>query len=73
MKGLSILWTTEWANSTASVIPAALKPFLIIWAIGNFLGNLYGYNCCAQKANNEQIDDDNDNEIIVSVEWKNVC
>ena len=30
MKGVLILSTTEWANSTPSVIPAALKPFLII-------------------------------------------
>ena len=30
MKGFSILWTTEWANLTASAIPVALKPFLMI-------------------------------------------
>ena len=33
-----------------------------------FLGNLYNYNSCAQIANNDQIDDDSDNGIIVSVE-----
>ena len=38
----------------------------------DFVGNLYHYYYCAQKANNDQIDDDSDNEIIVSVEWENV-
>ena len=30
------------------------------------------YNYCAQKANNDQIDDDSDNEITVSVELDHV-
>ena len=38
----------------------------------DFVGNLYDYNYCAQKANSDQIDDDSDNEIIVSVERENV-
>ena len=33
----------------------------------NFVGNLYDYNQCAQKGNNDQIDDDSESEIIVSV------
>ena len=32
----------------------------------DFVGNLNDYNYCDQKANNDQIDDDSDNEIIVS-------
>ena len=35
-----------------------------------FVGNLYDYNYCAQKAINDQIDDDSDNKIIVSVQWE---
>ena len=34
----------------------------------DFVGNLYDYNYCAQKLNNDQMDDDSDNEIVVSVE-----
>ena len=36
--------------------------------VKDFVGILYDYNYCAQKAINDQIDDDIDNEIIVSVE-----
>ena len=34
----------------------------------DFVGNLYDYNYCAQKLNNDQMDDDSDNKIVVSVE-----
>ena len=36
--------------------------------VKDFVEILYDYNYCAQKAINDQIDDDIDNEIIVSVE-----
>ena len=36
----------------------------------DFVGNLYDYNYCVRKANNDQTDDDSDNKIIVSVEWE---
>ena len=38
----------------------------------DFVGKLYDYIYHAQKAHKEQVDDDSDNEIIVSVEWENV-
>ena len=34
----------------------------------DFVGSLCDYNYCAQKVNNGQMDDDSDNEIVVSVE-----
>ena len=34
----------------------------------DFAGNLYDHNYSAQKANNDQIDDECDDELIVSVE-----
>ena len=34
----------------------------------DFVGNLYDYNYCDQKVSNDQIDDDSDNEVAVSVE-----
>ena len=38
----------------------------------DFVGNLYDYNYYAQKTHNDQVDDNSDNETIVSVEWENV-
>ena len=38
----------------------------------DFVGNLYHYNYCAQKANKDQLNDDSDTKIIVSEEWENI-
>ena len=71
------------ANYKVSLIPAdGLEiPLLLTFSVeqkrvhemmNDFVGNLYDYNYCAQKANNDQIYDDSGNEIILSVEWENI-
>ena len=70
-------------NYKVSTIPAGgLEiPLLLTFSVDrkrihemmkDFVGNLNDYNYCDQKANNDQIDDDSDNEIIVSVGWENI-
>ena len=38
----------------------------------DIVGDLYDYNYCAKRANNDHIDDDSDNEITAFVERENV-
>ena len=38
----------------------------------DIVGDLYDYNYCDKRANNDHIDDDSDNEITASVERENV-
>ena len=65
-------------NHKVSPIPAVVLeiPVLLTFSVeqkrihemmNEFVGYLYGYNYCAQKDNNDQINDDSDKEIIVSL------